>query len=76
MNPPLTTESAEAASDLQAVQAQLEEIVTASVRVQVAQENLPRAQALACDHLADSKVRFLLLRLKEAAGLNEGMAGQ
>ena len=76
MNPPLTTELAEAASDLKSVQAQLEEIVTASVRVQVAQENLERAQALAGDHLADSKVRFLLLRLKEAAGLNEGMAEQ
>ncbi|CAB3624690.1 glycosyltransferase [Achromobacter sp. K91] len=76
MNPPLTTERAEAASDLQAVQARLEEIVTASVRVQVAQENLSRAQELARDHMADSKVRFLLLRLKEAAGLNEGMAEQ
>ncbi len=76
MNPPLTTERVDIASDLQAVQAQLEEIVTASVRVQVAQENLDRAQTLARDHMADSKVRFLLLRLKEAAGLNEGMAGQ
>jgi glycosyltransferase involved in cell wall biosynthesis len=58
------------------VHAQLEEIVAASVRVQVAQENLPRAEALAREHLEDSKVRFLLLRLKEAAGLNEGMAEQ
>lgn len=77
MNPPLTTERADVASDLQWVHAQLEEIVTASVRVQVAQENLARAEALARDHLEDSKVRFLLLRLKETAGLNEeGMAGQ
>ncbi|MDF8362974.1 glycosyltransferase [Achromobacter anxifer] len=76
MNPPLTTERVDIASGLQAVQAQLEEIVTASVRVQVAQENLARAQALARDYMADSKVRFLLLRLKEAAGLNEGMADQ
>ncbi|WP_447917324.1 glycosyltransferase [Achromobacter aegrifaciens] len=76
MNPPLTTERVGVASDLQGVQAQLEEIVTASVRVQVAQENLARAQALARDHMADSKVRFLLLRLKESAGLNEGMAEQ
>jgi hypothetical protein len=76
MNPPLISEQEEAASDLEGVQAQLEEIVAASVRVQVAQENLARAQALARDYMADSKVRFLLLRLKEAAGLNEGMAEQ
>jgi len=76
MNPPLTTERADVVSDLQWVHAQLEEIVTASVRVQVAQENLARAEALARDHLQDSKVRFLLLRLKESAGLNEGMAEQ
>lgn len=76
MNPPLTTERVDATSDLQRVQAQLEEIVTASGRVQVAQENLARAKELARDHVADSKVRFLLLRLKESAGLNEGMAEQ
>jgi hypothetical protein len=76
MNPPLTAERTGVMSDLQWVHAQLEEIVAASVRVQVAQENLPRAEALAREHLEDSKVRFLLLRLKEAAGLNEGMAEQ
>ncbi|HCW17439.1 glycosyltransferase [Achromobacter sp.] len=76
MNPPLITERADAKSDLQWVQAQLEEIVAASGRVQVAQENLARAKVLARDHLEDSKVRFLLLRLKESAGLNEGMAEQ
>ncbi|WAI83929.1 MULTISPECIES: glycosyltransferase [Achromobacter] len=76
MNPPLTAERTGVMSDLQWVHAQLEEIVAASVRVQVAQENLPRAEALARDHLEDSKVRFLLLRLKESAGLNEGMAEQ
>ncbi|AZS77205.1 glycosyltransferase [Achromobacter sp. MY14] len=76
MNPPLTAERTGVMSDLQWVHAQLEEIVAASVRVQVAQENLPRAEALARDHLEDSKVRFLLLRLKEQAGLNEGMAEQ
>src|SRR5690606_18955285 len=61
---------------LQRIHNQLEEIVTASSRVQVAQANLARAQALARDHLSDPKVRFLLLRLKEAAGLNEGMSEQ
>ncbi len=76
MNPPLITERADAKSDLQQVQAQLEEIVAASGRVQVAQENLARAKALARDHMEDSKVRFLLLRLQESAGLNEGMAEQ
>lgn len=76
MNPPLITERVDAKSDLQQVQAQLEEIVAASGRVQVAQENLARAKALAGDHMEDSKVRFLLLRLQESAGLNEGMAEQ
>lgn len=76
MNPPLITERVDAKSDLQQVQAQLEEIVAASGRVQVAQENLARAKALARDHMEDSKVRFLLLRLQESAGLNEGMAEQ
>ncbi|CUI77638.1 glycosyltransferase [Achromobacter sp. 2789STDY5608621] len=77
MNPPLITERENtASSDLQAVQGRLEEIVAASVRVQVAQANLADAQALARGHMADSKVRFLLLRLKEAAGLNEGMSEQ
>jgi len=76
MNPPLITERADAKSDLQWVQAQLEEIVAASGRVQVAQENLARAKVLARDHMEDSKVRFLLLRLQESAGLNEGMAEQ
>lgn len=55
MNTPLTTERADVSSDLQWVHAQLEEIVTASVRVQVAQENLARAEALARDHLEDSR---------------------
>ncbi|MGE8637729.1 MAG: glycosyltransferase [Achromobacter sp.] len=76
MNPPLITERADAKSDLQWVQAQLEEIVAASGRVQVAQENLARAKVLARDYMEDSKVRFLLLRLQESAGLNEGMAEQ
>lgn len=77
MNPPLITERENtASSDLQAVQGRLEEIVAASVRVQVAQANLADAQTLARGHMADSKVRFLLLRLKEAAGLNEGMSEQ
>jgi glycosyltransferase involved in cell wall biosynthesis len=76
MTPPLVTERVEVDSDLLRVHAQLEEIVTASGRVQVAQENLPRAETLARGHLSDAKVRFLLLRLKEAAGLNEGMSEQ
>jgi|GEM_PF-3074559 len=76
MNPPLMTEQEDQASQLQHVQAQLEEIVAASGRVQLAQENLVRAHALARGHMADSKVRYLLLRLKEAAGLNEGMSEQ
>jgi glycosyltransferase involved in cell wall biosynthesis len=64
------------ASDLQWVHARLEEIVAASSRVQLAQGNLARAEALANDHMADPKVRFLLLRLKELAGYNEGMFEQ
>ena len=76
MNPPLTTDRKHAESDLPEVQARLEEIVAASGRVQVAQDNLARAQALARDHMADSKVRFLLLRLQEAAGLDEGLSEQ
>lgn len=76
MNPPLTTDRKHAESDLPEVQARLEEIVAASGRVQVAQDNLARAQALARGHMADSKVRFLLLRLQEAAGLNEGLSEQ
>ncbi|MDT4808494.1 glycosyltransferase [Achromobacter agilis] len=76
MNPPLSAEQEDVTSDLQWVHAQLEEIVTESSRVQVAQENLARAEALARDHMADSKVRFLLLRLQESAGLNEGLAEQ
>ncbi|MBR8651719.1 glycosyltransferase [Achromobacter sp. Marseille-Q0513] len=76
MNPPLTTERKHAASDLPEVQARLEEIVAASGRVQVARDNLARAQSLARDHMADSKVRFLLLRLQEAAGLNDGLSEQ
>ncbi|WP_144636181.1 glycosyltransferase [Bordetella genomosp. 13] len=64
------------ASELQWVQSQLEEIVAASTRVLLAQENLPRAQALAGEHMQDATVRFLLLRLKETAGVNEGMAEQ
>lgn len=76
MNPPLMTEQEDQASQLQHVQAQLEEIVAASGRVQLAQENLVRAHALARGHMADSKVCYLLLRLKEAAGLNEGMSEQ
>ncbi|CAP40566.1 glycosyltransferase [Bordetella petrii] len=76
MNPALMTGRDHVASDLQRVHAQLEEIVTASGRVQIAQENLARAQALARDYMEDSKVRFLLLRLKESAGLNEGLSEQ
>jgi glycosyltransferase involved in cell wall biosynthesis len=76
MSQPLITEQVDATPDLQQVQAQLEEIVVASGRVQVAQENLARAKVLARDHLEDWKVRFLLLRLQESAGLNEGMAEQ
>jgi glycosyltransferase involved in cell wall biosynthesis len=76
MNPPLTIEQVDVTPDLPRVQAQLEEIVAESGRVQIAQENLPRAQALAGDHLGDTKVRFLLLRLQEAAGVKEGMAEQ
>lgn len=55
MNPPLTTDRKHAESDLPEVQARLEEIVAASGRVQVAQDNLARAQALARDHMADSR---------------------
>jgi len=76
MTPPLVTEREDVKSDLLGIHAQLEEIVAASGRVQVAQENLARAEALAGAHLSDAKVRFLLLRLKEAAGLNEGMSEQ
>lgn len=76
MSSPLIAEQGEASSDLQQVQAQLADIVAGSGRVQVAQENLTRAQALAEHHMEDSKVRFLLLRLQELAGLNEGMAEQ
>ena len=76
MNPPLISERENADSELQQVQARLEEIVAASGRVQVAQDNLAAAQALARGHMADPKVRFLLLRLKEAGGLNEGMSEQ
>jgi glycosyltransferase involved in cell wall biosynthesis len=63
-------------SSLQGILAELEQIVASSGRVQLAQANLPRAEALARDHMADPKVRFLLLRLKESAGLNEGMFEQ
>ncbi|CAM5278896.1 glycosyltransferase [Eoetvoesiella caeni] len=76
MSPALIAEPVDATTDLQQIRAQLEEIVVASGRVQVAQENLARAKALVQDHAEDSKVRFLLLRLQEAAGLNEGMAEQ
>ncbi|ARP85680.1 glycosyltransferase [Bordetella genomosp. 9] len=62
--------------DLEWVRAQLAEIVAASGRVQLAQANLSRAEALARDHPADPKVRFYLLRLKESAGFNEGMSEQ
>ena len=44
MNPPLTTDRKHAESDLPEVQARLEEIVAASGRVQVAQDNLARAR--------------------------------
>jgi glycosyltransferase involved in cell wall biosynthesis len=54
----------------------LEEIVAASQRVQLAQGNFMRAQALASDHMEDPKVRFLILRLKELAGFNEGISEQ
>ena len=76
MNPPLSAERVADTPDLQQVQAQLEEIVAESRRVQIAQENLTRAKALAGDHLDDPKVRFLLLRLQESAGVKEGMAEQ
>lgn len=55
MNPPLTTERKNTASDLQEVKTRLEEIVAASGRVQVAQANLVDAQALARGHMADSR---------------------
>ncbi|OZI19997.1 glycosyl transferase [Bordetella genomosp. 9] len=79
MNHPAEAEqkdSTDSAAELHRVQAQLEEIVAASGRVQLAQANLARAEALAAGHMADPKVRYLVLRLKEAAGLNEGMAEQ
>jgi glycosyltransferase involved in cell wall biosynthesis len=72
----LDTGTEDNASELRSVRAQLEAIVTESARVQVAQGNLTRAEALARDHAADPKVRFFLLRLKELAGLNEGMSEQ
>lgn len=62
--------------DLRGVHAKLEEIVAASTRVQLAQSNLERAQVLAHEHMADPKVRFLILRLKERAGFNEGISEQ
>ncbi|ANN73404.1 glycosyltransferase [Bordetella bronchialis] len=70
------TEQEDSTSHLEWVHAQLEGIVAASGRVQLAQANLPRAEALARDHMADPKVRFLLLRLRESAGHNEGMFEQ
>lgn len=76
MSEALDTEREVDTSDLQRAQAQLEEIVAASGRVQAAQGNLPRAQELARDHMADPKIRYLLLRLKELAGINEGMFEQ
>jgi len=76
MNSPLAAEQENELSDLRSVHAQLEEIVAGSPRVQLAQGNLPRAIVLARDHMADPKVRFLVLRLKEVAGVNEGMAEQ
>jgi glycosyltransferase involved in cell wall biosynthesis len=76
MNQPLDTVLEDDTNVLQQVHSALEKIVAESVRVQVAQGNLMRAEALARDHMADPKVRFLLLRLKEAAGVNEGMVEQ
>jgi len=76
MNSALAAEQENDLSDLRSVHAQLEEIVAASPRVQLAQGNLPRAIVLAREHMADTKVRFLLLRLKELAGVNEGMSEQ
>lgn len=76
MNARLETGRDDDTSSLQAVRAQLEQIVLASPRVQQAQANVANAEALASEHLADPKVRFLLLRLKEAAGHNEGMFEQ
>lgn len=79
MSPPLISETTEQVgpdAELLKVRGQLEKIVTASARVQVAQTNLALAQKLASGYLNDPTVRFLLLRLKEAAGLNEGMAEQ
>jgi len=76
MSLPMIAEQGDATSDLRQVQAQLAEIVAESRRVQVAQENLTRAKALAGDHMEDPRVRFLLLRLQELAGLNEGLAEQ
>jgi glycosyltransferase involved in cell wall biosynthesis len=70
------TGRANKAANLRRVQEELEAIVGESGRVQLAQANLARAEALARDFMADVKVRFLLLRLKEAAGLNEGMLEQ
>ena len=67
MNPPLTTDRKHAESDLPEVQARLEEIVAASGRVQVAQDNLARAQRWRVITWP-IQVRFLLLRLQEAAG--------
>src|SRR3546814_12220237 len=76
MSLPLIADQVDATFDLQQVQAQLAEIVAESKRVQIAQENLNRAKVLAQAHMEDSRVRFLLLRLQELAGLNEGMAEQ
>ncbi len=76
MSSPRIVEQESVTFNLQQVQAQLAEIVAESGRVQIAQENLTRARALAEGCMEDSKVRFLLLRLQESAGLNEGMAEQ
>ncbi|MGB6009626.1 glycosyltransferase [Castellaniella sp.] len=76
MSSPLIAGQEDVTFNLQQVQAQLADIVAESGRVQIAQENLPRAEMLAKGHREDSKVRFLLLRLQESAGLNEGMAEQ
>src|SRR3546814_10695516 len=76
MSLPLIAEQVDATFDLQQVQAQLAEIVAESRRVQIAQENLNRAKKLAQAHMEDPRVRFLILRLQELAGQNEGMAEQ
>jgi len=75
----VATDAASGATDASSkewAQAELERIVAASTKLQLAQSNLPRAEELARDHMEHAKVRFMLLQLRELAGFNTGMTEQ